>query len=201
MQSILKNPALAPEGEKKIRWAQRHMPVLSLIRRAAFLAKPLRGLSMAVSVHLEAKTACLCQTLAAGGAEVWAMGSNPLSTQDDVCAALAASGVGVLATHGCTAEAYHDYLVQGLQCRPHLLIDDGGDMVHILHEEKPDFAGRLLGGCEETTTASCGCARASGRAGSTSPCCWSTTRTASICSTIATGRGRASGTAFCARPT
>lgn len=152
MQSILKNPALAPEGEKKIRWAQRHMPVLSLIRERFSREKPLRGLSMAVSVHLEAKTACLCQTLAAGGAEVWAMGSNPLSTQDDVCAALAASGVGVLATHGCTAEAYHDYLVQGLQCRPHLLIDDGGDMVHILHEEKPDFAGRLLGGCEETTT-------------------------------------------------
>ena len=152
MQSILKNPALAPEGEKKIRWAQRHMPVLSLIRERFSREKPLRGLSMAVSVHLEAKTACLCQTLAAGGAEVWAMGSNALSTQDDVCAALAASGVGVLATHGCTAEAYHDYLVQGLQCRPHLLIDDGGDMVHILHEEKPDFAGRLLGGCEETTT-------------------------------------------------
>src|SRR5699024_3306886 len=84
MQSILKNPALAPEGEKKIRWAQRHMPVLSLIRERFSREKPLRGLSMAVSVHLEAKTACLCQTLAAGGAEVWAMGSNPLSTQDDV---------------------------------------------------------------------------------------------------------------------
>ena len=80
------------------------------------------------------------------------MGSNPLSTQDDVCAALAASGVTVLSRHGCTAEEYERYLIDGLSARPHAIIDDGGDMVQILHSTHPEFAGRLLGGSEETTT-------------------------------------------------
>lgn len=152
MQSKIANPALAGDGARKIAWAERHMPVLSGIRARFEREKPFAGLTMAVSVHLEAKTAYLAQTLAAAGAEVVAMGCNPLSSQDDVCAALDASGVTVYAKHACSLEEYHDYLVDGLKSRPHILIDDGGDMAQILHEERPELAERLIGGCEETTT-------------------------------------------------
>ncbi len=152
MESMIANPALAEQGAQKIAWAAKHMPVLTQIRARFEKEKPFAGLTLAVSVHLEAKTAYLCQTLMAGGAEVISMGSNPLSTQDDVCAGLAASGVTVIAKHGCTVAEYHDALVAGLSSKPHLIVDDGGDMVQILHEEKPEYAERLIGGCEETTT-------------------------------------------------
>lgn len=152
MKSIVANPALAQSGLEKIRWAADHMPVLNGIRARFEWEQPFKGLTLAVSVHLEAKTAYLCQTLAAGGATVYAMGSNPLSTQDDICAALAEGDVTVLATHGCNAQEYTDYLVKGLEAKPHIIIDDGGDMVHILHTERPELAENLLGGCEETTT-------------------------------------------------
>ena len=107
---------------------------------------------MVVSVHLEAKTAYLAQVIHEGGGEVYATGSNPLSTQDDVCAGLASRGVTVLATHGCTLEEYHDFQCRALSVKPDVIIDDGGDMVHILHEEHPEWAVNLRGGCEETTT-------------------------------------------------
>lgn len=152
MQSIIANPALWPSGAKKIRWAAEHMPVLNGIRARFETERPFEGMTLAVSVHMEAKTAYLSEVLAAGGAEVFAMGCNPLSSQDDVCAALAASGVTVFARHGCSPEEYDEYLLRGLETRPHILIDDGGDMVHLLHEERPEFAQRLIGGCEETTT-------------------------------------------------
>lgn len=152
MNSIIANPALAQSGAEKIRWAQGHMPVLRGIRARFEREKPFAGMTLATSIHLEAKTAYLCQTLAAGGAEVIAMGCNPLSTQDDVAAALADSGVTVLASYGCSAELYNEYLVRGLEARPHIIIDDGGDMTWILHEERPELAARLIGGSEETTT-------------------------------------------------
>ena len=152
MNSQIAHPERAEIGAQKIAWARAHMPVLSAIAKRFEQEKPFMGKTLCVSVHLEAKTAVLAQVLREGGAEVIAMGSNPLSTQDDVCAALAASGVTVLSRHGCTAEEYERYLVDGLSARPHAIIDDGGDMVQILHSTHPEFAERLLGGSEETTT-------------------------------------------------
>ncbi len=161
MKSIIQNPALADVGARKILWAGEHMPVLRAIRTRFEAEQPFRGLTLAISVHLEAKTAFLAQTLAAGGGAVFAMGSNPLSTQDDVCAALSESGVTVFARYGCTADEYFGYLVKGLESKPHVIVDDGGDLVQILHEQRPDLAERLIGGCEETTT---GVIRLKGRA-------------------------------------
>ncbi|MCI5957663.1 MAG: adenosylhomocysteinase [Clostridiales bacterium] len=152
MASIIRDAALAPQGRQKIEWARRHMAVLNSIAEDMRRDKPLQGLKVVISVHLEAKTAYLAQVLNEGGATVYATGSNPLSTQDDVCAALSESGVTVYATHACTNEEYHDYLCRALSIKPDVIIDDGGDMVHILHEEHPEWAENLRGGCEETTT-------------------------------------------------
>ncbi len=152
MASIIRDAALAAKGAQKIEWARRHMAVLNSIAEEFEKTQPFKGMKAAVSVHLEAKTAYLAQVLKRGGAEVFATGSNPLSTQDDVAAALAASGVTVYATHGCNEEEYHDYLCRALSEKPNVIVDDGGDMVHILHEEHPEWAENLLGGCEETTT-------------------------------------------------
>ena len=152
MASIIKDIALAPQGKQKIDWAKAHMPVLNGIAEDVKKNQSLKGLKMAVSVHLEAKTAYLAQLLAECGAEVYCAGSNPLSTQDDVAAALSERGVTVYATHGCTPEEYHDYLCKTLSCKPDVMIDDGGDMMTILHEEHPEWAENLRGGCEETTT-------------------------------------------------
>ena len=152
MASIIRDAALAPQGRQKIEWARRHMAVLNSIAEDMRRDKPLQGLKVVVSVHLEAKTAYLAQVLNEGGATVYATGSNPLSTQDDVCAALSESGVTVYATHACTNEEYHAYLCRALSIKPDVIIDDGGDMVHILHEEHPEWAENLRGGCEETTT-------------------------------------------------
>ena len=152
MASIIRDASLAAKGAQKIEWARRHMAVLNSIAEDFEKTQPFKGMKAAVSVHLEAKTAYLAQVLKRGGAEVYATGSNPLSTQDDVAAALAASGVTVYATHACTEEEYHDSLCRALEVKPDVIVDDGGDMVHILHEEHPEWAENLLGGCEETTT-------------------------------------------------
>ena len=135
MASIIRDAALAAKGAQKIEWARRHMAVLNSIADEFEKTQPFKGLKAAVSVHLEAKTAYLAQVLMRGGAQVFATGSNPLSTQDDVAAALAESGVTVYATHGCNEEEYHDYLCRALSEKPDVIVDDGGDMVHILHEE------------------------------------------------------------------
>ena len=150
--SIVKDLSLSPSGLQKIQWVRDFMPALGGIEERFRREKPFEGLTIAVSVHLEAKTANLGLVLREGGAQVHLTGCNPLSTQDDVCAALSESGVTVYATHGCTAEEYHDYLCRALSEKPDVLIDDGGDMVHILHEEHPEWAENLRGGCEETTT-------------------------------------------------
>ncbi|HOA85561.1 MAG TPA: adenosylhomocysteinase, partial [Bacillota bacterium] len=105
-----------------------------------------------VSIHLEAKTAYLAETLRAGGAEVYATGCNPLSTQDDVAAALAQAGIEVYARRGVTETEYTEHLKAALACRPHLIIDDGGDLVSLLHGECREYGKNLIGGCEETTT-------------------------------------------------
>ena len=152
MNSQIVHPELAEIGAQKIAWARAHMPVLGAIAERFREERPFEGKTLCVSVHLEAKTAVLAQVLHEGGAEVIAMGSNPLSTQDDICAGLAASGVTVLSKHGCTNEEYDRYRVDGLSALPHAIIDDGGDLTQILHATHPEFAARLLGGSEETTT-------------------------------------------------
>ena len=152
MDSVIRDINLAPQGIQKIDWVEKHMPVLSGIAKQFREEQPFAGLKVVVSVHLEAKTAYLAQVIHEGGGEVYATGSNPLSTQDDVCAGLASRGVTVLATHGCTLEEYHVFQCRALSVKPDVIIDDGGDMVHILHEEHPEWAVNLRGGCEETTT-------------------------------------------------
>lgn len=149
--SILRNRSLAPEGSRKIDWVRRNMPILRGIELEFSNTKPFAGLRVCVSVHLEAKTAYLALVLAAGGAEVSVTGSNPLSTKDDVVAALAAKGIHVYAWHGATPEEFRGHQLAALDVEPHVVIDDGGDLVHLLHEERPDLVQDVYGACEETT--------------------------------------------------
>ncbi len=150
--NILRDPSLAGEGVRKIEWARGHMPLLDILDRRFREELPFRDLRVALSIHMEAKTARLALLFKAGGAQVHATGSNPLSTQDDVAAGLASLGVRVCALHGAAPVEYRAHLVAALSCRPQVVIDDGGDLVQILCDERPDLGKELLGGCEETTT-------------------------------------------------
>ncbi|GHU88833.1 adenosylhomocysteinase [Clostridia bacterium] len=150
--SIIRDAGLAESGLKKIEWAGSHMPALAEIRKEFERTKPFKGLVVTTSVHMEAKTAVNALTLAAGGAEVHATGCNPLSTQDDVAAGLAASGVNVYAVYGCSPAEYTAHLSAALACHPHLILDDGGDLTELLHGDCKQYADRLIGGTEETTT-------------------------------------------------
>ena len=150
--SRIKDVSLAPSGEMKIRWVERNMPVVRGIYEEFAETKPLAGLKVALSVHLEAKTAYLCLAMAAAGAEMYVTGSNPLSTQDDVAAALVKAGLQVFATYGCTMDEYEDNLREVLKPGPNIIIDDGGDLVHLMHTEFTDLIPNVIGGCEETTT-------------------------------------------------
>jgi adenosylhomocysteinase len=143
---------LAPDGQRKIDWAAANMPVLKAIGEEFAREKPFNGLKIAVSVHLEAKTANLALMLRQSGAEVSVTGSNPLSTQDEIAAALVAQGMRVNAWHGATNEEYFDHIRRTLAPGPDLLIDDGGDLVSMLHTECSDLLPNVRGGCEETTT-------------------------------------------------
>ena len=148
----IKDPSLAPSGEAKINWVASYMPLLSAIKKEFEATRPFAGMRIAMSIHLEAKTAYLARVLSAGGAEVFATGCNPLSTQDDVAAALAAGGISVLARHGVNDEEYREDLISVLSCHPNLMIDDGGDLTSLLHGECRELGDHLIGGCEETTT-------------------------------------------------
>ncbi|WMT42433.1 adenosylhomocysteinase [Paenibacillus sp. D2_2] len=150
--SIIKDLQLAPEGHLKIDWVEAHMPVLSRIRKQFEAELPFKGLKVAISLHLEAKTAYLAKVVQAGGAEVTITGSNPLSTQDDVCAALVEDGITVYAKYNPEPEEYKQLLIRALETKPDLIIDDGGDLVTILHSERPDLLENIRGGAEETTT-------------------------------------------------
>ena len=150
--SMIRDIALAPSGEMKIKWVERNMPVLRGIGKDFAAEKPFAGLKIALSVHLEAKTAYLCRVLEMGGAEMYVTGSNPLSTQDDVAAALAQGGMQVFARYGCSMEEYEDCLCRVLEAGPHIIIDDGGDLVHLMHTRYTHLIPHVLGGCEETTT-------------------------------------------------
>lgn len=150
--SVVRDMKLAPEGHLKIDWVEAHMPVLNRIRAQFEAEQPFKGLKVAISLHLEAKTAYLAKVVQAGGAEVTIAGSNPLSTQDDVCAALVEDGVTVLAKHNPEPAEYKEMLIRLLETKPDLIIDDGGDLVTILHTERPDLLVNIRGGAEETTT-------------------------------------------------
>lgn len=150
--SIIADLSLAPEGHLKIDWASSHMPVLNRIREQFEQEKPFKGLKVTISLHLEAKTAYLAKVVQAGGAEVTITGSNPLSTQDDVCAALVEDGITVFAKYNPSAAEFKALNMKALENNPDLLIDDGGDLVTLLHTESKEHAVNLRGGAEETTT-------------------------------------------------
>ncbi|HBU12151.1 MAG TPA: adenosylhomocysteinase, partial [Clostridiales bacterium] len=150
--SDIKDIALAPSGQQKIDWVSRYMPVLTGFREEFSAGKPFSGVRLAVCIHLEAKTAYLVQTLLACGASVAVCASNPLSTQDDVVAAMAKSGANVFAIHGETEEQYNDHIKSVLQTNPNIIMDDGGDVVATLHRQFPALTAQVWGASEETTT-------------------------------------------------
>ena len=150
--SIVRDMSLAEHGRMKIAWVQDFMPALSAIKKEFEQTRPFAGKKIAMSIHMEAKTAYLALVLKAAGAEVHATGCNPLSTQDDVAAGLASLGVNVYAWHGSTPEEYRAHLTQTLSCHPDLFIDDGGDLMELLCSSCREFGDHILGGCEETTT-------------------------------------------------
>ena len=152
MANEIRNAALWPDGDLKIEWVRHHMPLLNGLEEEFKAEQPFKGLKIALSVHLEAKTAYLCEVLAAGGAEMYVTGSNPLSTQDDVAAALVHAGLNVFAWYGATPEEYERQCRKVIEAGPNVIIDDGGDLVSILHNDFPELIPDVIGGCEETTT-------------------------------------------------
>ncbi len=152
MQSQIKDPSLAPKGHDKINWVKAHMPILHQLEQEFRAAQPFAGKHVAICLHLEAKTAYLAEVIQAGGAAVSVAASNPLSTQDDVVAALVEDGVTAFAWHGASPEAYASHLCALAETEPDLFIDDGGDLTALLHSQYPDLLPRILGGAEETTT-------------------------------------------------
>jgi len=148
----IRDISLAPSGRQKIDWVRRNMPLLRGLEEEFTNERPFAGLKIALSVHLEAKTAYLCRVLAAGGAEMWVTGSNPLSTQDDVAAALAQDGLNVFAWYDANEAEYEAHARAVLEAGPDIIIDDGGDLVTMLHGDYPQLLEKVIGGCEETTT-------------------------------------------------
>jgi len=152
MSSEIRNAALWPDGELKIEWVRHHMPLLNGLEEEFRKEQPFKGLKIALSVHLEAKTAYLCEVLAAGGADMYVTGSNPLSTQDDVAAALVHEGLNVFAWYDATPEEYESHCRKVIAAGPNIIIDDGGDLINALHTDFPQLIPQVIGGCEETTT-------------------------------------------------
>ncbi len=152
MEYKVKDLALADRGKLQIEWAEKHMPVLKLIREEFERSKPLKGVRVGAVLHVTKETAVLVRTLAAGGAEVWLAASNPLSTQDDVAAALALEGIHVFAWRGESKEEYFWAIDVVASADPNVVIDDGGDLHAYLHDKRVDVAEKVWGGTEETTT-------------------------------------------------
>ncbi len=150
--SEIKDISLAPSGAHKIDWVRKNCPLLRSLEDDFTRDQPFKGIRIALSIHLEAKTAYLCKVLAAGGAEMFITGSNPLSTQDDVAAALVADGLNVFAWYNSTPEEYEHHITCVLENNCNIIIDDGGDLVHMLHTKMPEKIQYVIGGCEETTT-------------------------------------------------
>jgi len=152
MNSEIRDINLAESGERKIEWVKRNCDLLRTLEAEFSESKPFAGKKITLSVHLEAKTAYLCLVLKAGGADMYVTGSNPLSTQDDIAAALVKAGLEVHAWYGATAEEYEMHIRHALECGPNIIIDDGGDLVNMVHSEMTDLIPAIIGGCEETTT-------------------------------------------------
>ena len=152
MSSEIRDINLAESGERKIEWVKRNCDLLRTLEKEFSEAKPFAGKKVTLSVHLEAKTAYLCLVLAAGGAEMYVTGSNPLSTQDDVAAALVKAGLEVHAWYDATEEEYNNHIRAVLEVGPNIIIDDGGDLVNMVHKEMKHLIPNIIGGCEETTT-------------------------------------------------
>jgi len=148
----VKDPSLAPKGRLLIEWASAHMPVLNKIRRRFEEEKPLEGVTVGACLHVTKETAVLVETLRAGGAEIALCGSNPLSTQDEVAAALAMEGVHVYAWRGETTEEYYWCVNKVIDYKPSVTLDDGADLVTTIHKERNDVLDDVKGGTEETTT-------------------------------------------------
>ena len=149
----IKDPMLSAEGVKRITWAEREMPVLRQIKERFSKDKPLRGLKVAACLHVTTETANLAITLKEGGADVYLCASNPLSTQDDVAAALVTQyGIPTFAIKGEDRDTYYEHIMSVLKPKPHMTMDDGADLVAMLHGERPDLAENIIGGTEETTT-------------------------------------------------
>jgi len=152
MKSVIKDIGLADAGQRRIEWARRHMPVLERIKSEFALERPLDGVNIVACLHVTVETANLIRVLTVGGANVALTGSNPLSTQDDVAAALANDGTSVYAFHGETTEQYRTCIEEALKLGPHVTLDDGADVIATVHDAHPEYLDGVLGGCEETTT-------------------------------------------------
>lgn len=150
--SEIRNPQLWEEGKRKIEWVKTNMALLRQLEERFSVERPFEGLKVALSIHLEAKTAYLCKVLAAGGAQMFVTGSNPLSTQDDVAAALVHDGLNVFAWYNASAQEYESHISKVIEIGPDLIIDDGGDLVNTIHTKYPELLDKVIGGCEETTT-------------------------------------------------
>ena len=148
----VKDKSLAPQGHLQIEWAAKHMPVLNLIKTRFEKEKPYKGLTLGACLHVTKETAVLVNALIAGGANIALCGSNPLSTQDDVAAALADSGVHVFAWRGQSTEEYYKCIDKVLDYKPQITLDDGADLVGTLHSKRPAQIKTVKGGTEETTT-------------------------------------------------
>ena len=148
----VKDINLAEHGQKKINWAWQYMPALNFLYEKYKSSQPFKGAVIAACLHLEAKTANLLITLTKLGATVAACGSNPLSTQDDICAALAKNGIHVFSHRGMSTDEYFNYVRKVLNFKPNVIIDDGADLVATVHKEFPELIPNILGGSEETTS-------------------------------------------------
>ena len=153
VQGHVKDMNLAREGRLRIEWADRHMPVVRAIRARFAKERPLRGMKIAACLHVTTETANLARTLKAGGAEVFLCGSNPLSTQDDVAAALVAHyGIATYAIKGEDHKTYYNHILSCIEARPHVTMDDGCDLVTVLHTKKKGYLKDVIAGTEETST-------------------------------------------------
>jgi adenosylhomocysteinase len=153
LESQVADPGQAAVGQARIGWTEQAMPVLGLIRAAFEREQPFEGLAVAACLHVTAETAVLVKALTAGGAQLHLAASNPLSTQDDIAAALAASpGVTVHARAGVDRRTYYEHIHRALDAEPGLVIDDGCDLVNTLHAERPELLAGVRGGCELTST-------------------------------------------------
>ncbi|MFO8192340.1 MAG: adenosylhomocysteinase [Bacillota bacterium] len=150
--SMIRKPEAAAEGQRRIAWVGRHMPVLNLLMEKYGRVKPFKGLRLSACIHLEAKSAYMAKAFKHCGASVTITGSNPLSTQDSIAAALVEEGITVFAWHGATADEYKNHIRQTIASGPNLVIDDGADLITMLHREYPEKLADVIGAAEETTT-------------------------------------------------